>query len=351
MKAKNIILTSCAALLCITTALNAQSQPGDNRAYLGVLLDTTPLPDLLIKHLGLLPNQGVRVKNVQRGGPADKAGLERDDIIISFQGEDIIDYEHDKLINEIQKAGVGTEVSLEIIHLGKRKNIKLTLETFDDKVNPKYSKEPEIVHSWRPGKFFRLKPGDNNWIEIEVPFDGKSLELYSYEHSDDGENYRITIEGNPNDEDTKITVSTKDKEYETTIKEIDKLPEKYHNALKEDLEDSRKDSKKKEKTKFSLPSMPDELKKHLRENFDEMKKLPDLFDIKPEDKSFEVKPFFGPGDSMNNRIEKQLDKLQKRIEELEKRLGETPKDSSGEDNKQKTRQQNKFRQPQNKVRT
>ena len=106
-----------------------------------------------------------------------------------------------------------------------------------------------------------------------------------------------------------------------------------------------KDSKKKDQTKeLTLPSVPDNVTKHLREHLDDMQKLPELFDIKP----FEGKPFI-PDDSINNRIEKQLEKLQKRIEELEKRLGENSKDSPDE---QKIKRKNKstWQESQNKVR-
>jgi len=313
MKAKNVTLISFVVLLGITTAICAESESTDARPFMGVLLDKTPLPDLLTKHLALSPDQGIRITNVHRDSPADKAGLERDDIIIGFQGENVNDYE--KFVNSVRKAGIDTEVSLEIIHLGKRKTVKLKLKPFKDEFDWKYSPEPQIIQSWRPGKMFRLKPGDKDWIEIELPFPEKSLEVYAYQHSDDGEEYTVTIEGNPKDEDTKITVHAGEEDYETTIDNIEKLPKKYRDAAREALENSRKYSRRMTKTrtrKFSLPSAlrPD----RLLSRFKNSKRFP----VTPE------VPPFAPNEGMFDKIEKQMRKLQERIEELEKRFKESP---------------------------
>jgi len=234
MKTKKIALMLCAVLFCGSTLLYAKSDSNEPRARIGVMLDTTPLSDLLTKHLRLEPEQGVRISNVQQNSPADKAGLERDDIIIGFEDEKIKSLE--QLVDAVQQAGVGAEVSLEIIHLGRRKTIELQLEAVRDDSGLKYPSEPEIFQSWRPGKMFRFKPGDKSWMEMELPFDGKSFEVYDYYRSDDGEGYSITIEGDPEDEDTQITVSIGPEEYKTTIGEIDKLPQKYREVAEEALE-------------------------------------------------------------------------------------------------------------------
>jgi DNA-binding protein YbaB len=322
MKTKKIALILCVVLLCSSTLLYAKSDSDEGRARIGVLLDNRPLPDLLVKHLRLEPEQGVRISNVQQNSPADKAGLERDDIIIGFEDEKIKSLE--QLVDAVQQAGVGADVSLEIIHLGERKTIELQLEAFRDEPGLKYPSEPEIFQSWRPGRMFWLKPGGREWMEMELPFDEKSLEVYEYHHSDDGESYSITIEGDPDNEDTLITVRIGNDEYKTTIGEIDKLPEKYREAAQDALENSQKHSGERKKTltrKFSLPSMvkPDEFLKYFEER--------DRFHLPPD------LPKFGPDNKMFDKIEEQMRKLQERIEELEKRLKETPGRSSRETDK------------------
>jgi hypothetical protein len=280
------------------------------------LLDPAPLPDLLVKHLGLSPDQGVRIMNVHNGSPADKAGLERDDIIIGFQGEDVRDYE--KFVGAVRKAGAGTEVSLEIIHLGKRKTVNFKLEAFKGDFDLKYPPEPEIMQWWRPGKIFRLKPGEKDWMEIlgdnvilkegvppeiRVNLNRFFKDLYTFQHSVDGETYTITIEGNPDDEDTVIIVRMDDTEYKTTLDKIDELPEKYREAAEQALKEARKSSRERKLTgKISIPR-------------------PEAWIPPLEDKLHHYYHYqFGPGDQMFDKIQKQMSELKQRIEELEERL-------------------------------
>ncbi len=343
MKTKNVILTICVVLFSIATALNAEPQSTDTRAYIGVSLDTAPLPDLLIIHMGLSPDQGVRIKNVQSGSPADKAGLERDDIIISFQGKKIENFEFDKFVDQVQKAGVGTEVSLEIIHLGERKNIKLKLEPIEYKTDPKYPPEPDIIQSWKPGKIFRLKPGDKDWTEIltqdpqtkvkaELDKILKSFtkQMHHSTYHIDGEEYSITIEGDPDDEDTTITVSIGNTEYKTIVKEIDKLPEKYRKVAEDALKNIKKSSEKSRgiSSKIVIPES-DKLQKIFINKFS------------PDDKfNYRIQEHVDRSDEeMLKKIEKQMEKLQQRIEELEKRLSEVPERSSDKIKEQKTKQE------------
>lgn len=323
MKAKNVTLMSVVVLLAIATSLCAESESTNERPFMGVWLDTSPLPDLLSKHLSLSFDQGIRISNVHRDSPADRAGLERDDIIIAFEGNKVLSSESQKFIDKVRKVGIGAEVTLGIIHLGQRKTLKLKLEPFEGERDFKYPPEPEIIQSWRPGKMFRLKPGDKNWIEIELP------EVYHYQHSGDGGGYTITIEGDPDDEDTKITLRVGDKEYKTTVRGIDKLPKKYRNIVEEALENSRKYSRRRKHTIKFLPSMPlpDEPWKHFRPQV----------------------PPLGPDNRMFDKIEKQMRKLQERIEELEKRNEEIIERFSDEPDEQKSQEQEKPAQPKKKA--
>jgi len=323
MKAKNVALILLATLFLAGTAVRAKSKPIDERPYIGVLLDTAPLPDLLTKHLGLSHDQGIRIKNVHKNSTADKVGLERDDIIINFQDEEVTDYE--EFVDAVRDAGVGAQVSLEVIHLGKRKTVKFKLEPFKGEFDWKYPPEPELAQSWRLGKMFRLKPGEENWIELEFPFDGKFYAVDSYHHSSDGETYTITIEGNPNDKDAKITVRIGDTEYKTTVKEIDRLPGKYRDTAEEDLERARKSYRERRHVrKFSIPSPP---APKIWRYFFKDERLPSRPPALP----------FGPGDKMFDKIEKQMRELQQRIEELEKRNEELLERFSDELNKQESK--------------
>ena len=323
MKIRNVALILAAIVFSLAITLHAAQQANELRPHMGIRMDATALPEILIKHLRLSPDQGVRIKNVYRGSPADRAGLERDDIIIALNGEKIEGYEG--LIKAVRGAGVGARISLQIIHLGQRETVEIELEPFTEKeIEWKYPAEPQIAQSWRPGRMFRLKPGEGSWIEIpfhdipklKIDIDKFFKELYCYQHLDDGESYSITIEGDPNDEDTTITVRTDKKEYKTTVKEMDRLPEKYRAAAEEALQNARKSAKAKKYSKakeysgkFSLPSV--RLPSDWRQYFENL--------YSPNRPST---PSFSPSDQMFDRGEKQMRKLQERIEALEKHHSE-----------------------------
>lgn len=299
-----------AQLVSMNTEAGAKSEPEGKHAYMGIKLDKTPLPDLLKKHLGLLPDQGIRIMNVYRDGPADKAGLERDDIIVGFQGKDVNN--NNELVYAVRKAGVGSEVTLEIIHLGKRKTVEVKLETFNDKVDMKYPPEPESEVVWLPEKVFKLPPGEGNWIEI--PFEdlpgnlefivkmpsenglpGFINEVYMFHFTNpDGETYTITIKGNPNNDDTKITVRVGETEYKTKVGAIGELPEKYRASVEESLEKARKS--------------PRERTTEKKVDIDEKLNIPFNNPVPPS----------GPDDKMFDKIEKQMLEFQNRLEKLER---------------------------------
>lgn len=319
MKTRNVTIILAIALCSAVPALCADSQATDKPAWMGVLLDPMPLPDLLIKHLGLSPGQGVRIGNVHRGSPADKAGLERDDIIIAFQGKDVDDY--DTFVDAVRKAGVGTEVSLTVIHLGQRQTVKLTLEPATDNLDLKYPSEPQMVQSWRPGKIFRFRPGDEDWMEIlpdGVPSELDTnirkffKELYTYHHAD-GENYTITIEGNAADEDATITVEVGDAEYKTTAKHIDKLPEKYREPAKQALKDAQKSPRPK-RFEFKTDEPSGRTPSRWRSFLDRFRRPSPPTAPRPK----------ADDQQMFDKIQKQMRELQERLDKLEKSQREVP---------------------------
>jgi hypothetical protein len=335
MRIKRIISICIVTLLaCSTTGLSAQlllaarfregpsrnqkaeveassEQEKSEPSYIGmgIKLDPVPLSDLLRKHLSLSPDQGIRVINVYRDSPADKAGLDRDDIIIGFQGKDV--NSNNALVNAVRQAGIGAEVSLDIIHLGQRKTIEVKLQASNGKADLKYPPEPESEVIWRPRKVYKLQPDKGKWIEIPfeelpgrlefnitMPFGNGTSELlqevYVYHFTEGGETYTITVKGNPNKDDTEITVRVGETEYKTEIGAMDKLPEKYRASVEESLAKARKTS---------------------RERITEQKG--DITDKKPNFPFDRPVPSVGPDDKISDRIEKQMSEFQNRLEKLE----------------------------------
>ena len=106
-----IALLSIILVLLCRGSVSAEAGIDLGQAYIGVILQSDPLPKLLTKHLRLKADQGLLIRNVQLDSPADKIGLERDDIIIGFEGSDVTDFE--KFRSDIVKAGIGAKVKLD----------------------------------------------------------------------------------------------------------------------------------------------------------------------------------------------------------------------------------------------
>ena len=82
------------------------------------------------ERLGLSSDQGALVRFVMPGGPADKAGLRNDDVILKFEGETVQGPEKLRWLASL--AGVGKTVKLEVMR-GKRKmELSVTLGELPD---------------------------------------------------------------------------------------------------------------------------------------------------------------------------------------------------------------------------
>jgi serine protease Do len=68
---------------------------------------------------------GVFVTNVTPGGPAAKAGLKVEDVIVGFNGRPIKD--GDDLVNRVSTTPVGSQATVEVLRGGKRTEFKLTV--------------------------------------------------------------------------------------------------------------------------------------------------------------------------------------------------------------------------------
>ena len=93
------------------------------RGWLGVMVQRIT-PELREK-LDLKDDKGALVADVTKGGPAEKAGIERGDVIVSFDGKEIKEMRDLPFV--VASTPVGKTVSLELIRKGtvKRLNVKL----------------------------------------------------------------------------------------------------------------------------------------------------------------------------------------------------------------------------------
>ena len=93
-----------------------------SRGSIGVGFDSNQKPETL-KVYG--SSHGVFVTRVEPGGPAAKAGLKVEDVIVGFNGRPIKD--GDDLVNSVSATAVGSEATVEVLRGGKRTDFKLTV--------------------------------------------------------------------------------------------------------------------------------------------------------------------------------------------------------------------------------
>ena len=93
------------------------------RGWLGVMIQGIT-PDLKDK-FGLPGAQGALVADVTSGGPADKAGIRRGDVIVSFGGKTI--KEMNDLPYLVASTPIGKNVTVEVIRKGQKTNFQVKI--------------------------------------------------------------------------------------------------------------------------------------------------------------------------------------------------------------------------------
>jgi serine protease Do len=86
------------------------------RGFLGISIQSLT-PDLA-KWFGINEGHGVLIADVSKGSPADQAGLQRDDVIVAFNGQPV--EEIGAFRSHVSTTAQGTKIDLTIIRDGKR---------------------------------------------------------------------------------------------------------------------------------------------------------------------------------------------------------------------------------------
>ena len=86
----------------------------------------------LAESYGLNDAHGALVRTVVAGSPADKAGLQRGDLIVELAGERLPE---SRILNrKIAEAAIGKELAITFIRKGKRKTVEATIERLEEEV-------------------------------------------------------------------------------------------------------------------------------------------------------------------------------------------------------------------------
>lgn len=113
------------------------------RAYMGIL--PAELTPEIAEGFGLKETRGILVQNVVEGTPADKAGLERNDIITAYDGVSVSDVTKFRL--RVADTPVGRRVPMEVLRDGKRTTLYVTLTDRPDQVALNRQSSPSTPRS------------------------------------------------------------------------------------------------------------------------------------------------------------------------------------------------------------
>jgi serine protease Do len=95
------------------------------RGYLGLTIQNLT-PDLA-RSFGVSETKGVLVANVLKGGPADRAGIKRGDLIVTYEGKPVDN--PDAFRNEVAATPVGHTVALTIIREGRSREVEVKVSS------------------------------------------------------------------------------------------------------------------------------------------------------------------------------------------------------------------------------
>lgn len=113
----------------------AKQAPGEQAeqqksAFIGLV--SGRIPELLSTHLGVRNGEGVLVRSVMPGGPADKAGIKANDVIVTVDAKSALSPA--ELGNIIRSYQPGEEVKIGLIQAGKGTELTVTLGERPDRL-------------------------------------------------------------------------------------------------------------------------------------------------------------------------------------------------------------------------
>jgi len=108
------------------------------RGWIGIAME--PLTSELAQSLGLRDTRGAVVARVYPGGPAAAAGLQKNDVVVSFEGVGVDDYRQLQRLSA--DAEVGKTVKLEIVRSRERRTVELRVAEAPDRVAPERPSSP-----------------------------------------------------------------------------------------------------------------------------------------------------------------------------------------------------------------
>lgn len=177
-----MILMSCG----YPTPRSAEQDAAETDGWIGLYVQEID-PELR-KYLELDTNTGILVNEVVEDGPADQAGIRKEDVIIAFDGKTIYDTEN--LASVVRATSPNEKARVEIVRRGSPKHITIRIGSAPE----------EPVHSKAPGEsnmipFSARRP----WIGIRTAELNGDLADYFSVNEDDGILILSVVEDSPAD--------------------------------------------------------------------------------------------------------------------------------------------------------
>ncbi len=111
------------------------------RGWMGVSIQN--LTEELAKSLGIKETEGALVSGIEKGSPADKAGLKRGDLVVQLDGKKVVD--STGLRNMVSAIAPGTKVNIKVVREGKEQTIAMTLGEYKEKKVVKKSEYNNVL--------------------------------------------------------------------------------------------------------------------------------------------------------------------------------------------------------------
>lgn len=93
------------------------------RGYIGVALQS--IDEGVAAALGIDRNQGELIRSVTPGGPADRAGIQQGDVVISVAGQPVTPDQ--SLAYLVSRQPIGSRIPIELIRQGQRRNVTIAV--------------------------------------------------------------------------------------------------------------------------------------------------------------------------------------------------------------------------------
>lgn len=101
-----------------------QQGKSESSTYMGIIIE--PVPGVLRDYVDLPKGVGLLLPKIAKDGPAEKAGLKDNDIIVSFDGQLVINAS--QLSTLIEMKGPGAVVPVKVLRKGEELTLEVTLE-------------------------------------------------------------------------------------------------------------------------------------------------------------------------------------------------------------------------------